>query len=98
MIDYKKYKIKERLQRGDNEILLLEMFKGELLPKESVANVVAIDTNKNLLWIIERPQTKYDIYSNIYFKEENLFAFTDGGQLHKIDIDTGKVITSKMLK
>ena len=97
-MDYTKFKVKERLTKGAQIYLLLNVFENEILPEESVANVVAIDQENNLIWVIERPHTKFDIYFRIYFKEGSLMAVSSGGQLHEIDESNGKIINSRMTK
>lgn len=98
MVDYKKYKIKKKLQSLNSDILLLDM-NTVRLPYESVANVVAIDHyNGEILWLIEKPQSHHDIYEDIYFRNNKLYAFTSGSFLHEINLETGEVIESKMIK
>ena len=92
------FKIKEQLEYGDKMFVLLSMCENELLPEESVSNVVALDRAGNLVWTAEAPTTAYDIYARIYMKDDGLFATSSAGQLHEIDKETGKVISSKMVK
>ena len=94
----KDFKVKERLEGDDKNYLLLSMYENELLPKQSVANIIAVDREGNIVWTIEPPTTKYDIYARMYFKGNNFFAVSSAGHLHQIDKETGKVISSKMLK
>lgn len=92
------FKVKERLKGDGKDYLLLSMYENELLPQQSVANIIAIDREGNIVWTIDPPTTKYDIYARMYFKENNFFAVSSAGQLHQIDEKTGKIISSKMLK
>jgi hypothetical protein len=92
------FKIKDSVVRGDKSYLLLAMYEDELLPEIGVPNVIATDRKGNLLWAVEPPTTKYDIYAKIYFKGDNFFAVSSAGQVHQIDEATGKVISSKMIK
>ena len=97
-MDYTKFKVNERLAKGTQIYLLLNMFENEVLPEESVSNVVAIDQENNLIWVIEPPHTKFDIYFRIYFNVDSLMAVSSGGQLHEIDERNGKIINSYMTK
>jgi len=91
-------KIKQKLDSENKFILLLEIAENKLLPKESISNVIAIDSNNRTIWEIEPPTTKYDFYEKIFFTGKEFYALTGGGQLHHIDEETGKIISSKIMK
>ena len=97
-MDYKNFKIKERIEHDDKTYLLLSLYENELLPEGSVSNIIAIDKKETLLWTIEPPTTKYDIYARMYFKDDVFIAVSSSGQIHQIDENTGKIISSKMIK
>lgn len=92
------FKVKEKLEGDGMDYLLLSMCENELLPQQSVANIIAVDKKGNIVWTVEPPTTKYDIYARMYFKGDNFFAVSSAGQLHQINEKTGKIISSKMLK
>lgn len=91
-------KIKDQLEYKDKRYLLLSIYENELLPEESVPNIVAVDRTHNLIWTAEPPTTKYDIYARIYMSDDKLFAISSAGQVHEIDKETGKILTSRMVK
>jgi hypothetical protein len=92
------FKVKNKIVHADKTYLLLPMYENEILPEASVSNIVAIDKNGNLIWVIQPPTTKFDIYARMYFEEDKFFAVTSAGQIHQIDYDTGKIISSRMVK
>jgi len=97
-MEYLGIKIKQEIECKNKLIILLEIADDQLLPKDSIANVIAVDLNKKILWRIEHPTTKHDFYEKIFFTGKEFYAFTGGGQLHHIDEETGKIISSKMIK
>jgi outer membrane protein assembly factor BamB len=92
------FEIKDQLEYGGKTFVLLSMYENELSPEESIANIVALDRVGNLIWTAEAPTKQYDIYARIYIKDDRLFAASSAGQLHEIDKETGKVITSEVVK
>lgn len=90
--------IKEQIEYKGLVYIVYSMYHDELLPLESVSNITAYDKEGNLVWQIDPPTTKYDIYARMYFKDNHLFAVSNGGQLYEIDKDSGKIISSKMIK
>jgi len=57
-----------------------------------------VGNDDRLVWEAEPPTTKYDIYFKIYLRDSKLMAVSGGGQLHQLDITTGKIINSIMTK
>ena len=98
MMENINFKVIDKIENKGQIYLLLSMYENTLLPEASVPNVIAIDKSGNLIWAIEAPTTNFDIYSKIYFKDNNFFALTSAGQLHQIDWLTGKIIGSEMIK
>ena len=94
----RKENIKYQIENDSLTFLLSSVDENDLLPKESIANIVACDKFGKLIWTIDLPTTKYDFYVRMYFKVNVFFALTNGGQLHKIDKRTGKILESKMIK
>jgi hypothetical protein len=97
-MDIANLRIRKRLEDSNRIYLLLANNEEELLPKDSIANIIAINKEGYLLWTIEPPTTKYDIYARMYLEGDNLFAVSSAGQLHQIDKKSGKIISSEMVK
>jgi hypothetical protein len=92
------FTIKEKIEFDSQVILLLSMYENQILPKSSVRNIFSVDKKDNLLWVVEPPITKFDIYSRIYFKDSKFFAITSSGQFYEIELETGCIIRSEMIK
>lgn len=97
-MDISNWKIKKRLEDSKRIYLLLVSNEDILLPKNSIANIIAINKEGDLLWTIEPPTTKYDIYARMYFEGNKFFAVSSAGHLHQIDESSGKIISSEMVK
>ena len=92
------FRVKQQLVCNNINYLLLEMYSNKLLPEKSVTNIIAVDKQGDLVWVVERPKTKFDIYSRMRLEESNLIAYTSGGHYHQIDQNTGKILSDKMIK
>jgi len=90
--------IKQSLIFENRLFLLLQVSENQLLPKDSIANVLALDANNDIIWTIEPPTTYYDYYSRIFIEDNELYANTSIGQLHHINKETGRVLSSRMIK
>ena len=92
------YAIAEQIHVGGITIILFDSHQFKTIPIESISNIIAIGNDNKFIWEAEPPTTKYDIYFKIYLKGNYLMARSGGGQLHQLDIKTGKIVDSFMTK
>ena len=69
-------------------------------PLESLSNIECLDSLGNLLWIIEKPVTHFEAYYDMWMDSvsNRLIAVTGSGFRHEIDIHTGKILKSYLVK
>lgn len=98
LINWQKYIIADSVETDGLKILLFDSYQFLKIPKESVSNIIALDINNEIVWLAETPRTQFDIYHRMFINEKKLFAVSGGGELHEIDITTGKIINATMTK
>ena len=92
------FKILNEVSKNGRRYIVLAVHEHDPLPAISAPNLIAVDQKGNIIWLVERPTTGHDRYGNVYFKDNKLFCLSAGSQLHQIDEETGRVISSKMIK
>lgn len=91
--------IEKVLDREEYVVVLLAL-TGE--PYETFhKNVIAVNTDGSIRWKIEnRPERegRYRPYSNIYEKDDELWAYNVGGMAYRIDEEDGSLLEREFRK
>ena len=92
-------KVKKTLQWESTIIKLYEVER-KSVPIGDFANIEAFDTDGNLLWTADPPESKFDFYFDIKIDAANnaLLAYTAISSLAKISLENGKTQDFKMIK
>jgi hypothetical protein len=93
-------KIRKTIRWKDLEIHLFEPVELIKIEKESISNIIAYNTNGNIVWEAEPPKSKHDTYFEIEIDtvKNVLVAGTSWGLRHIINLETGKVIEYYLVK
>jgi hypothetical protein len=91
-------KIKKEIKFSSLIIRLYKVNEHEL-KNEPVANIKAFDLSGNLKWIVEKPRFNM-YYYNIQIDEDKKIIEADGGtgRIYFVDINSGKIINSQIIK
>jgi hypothetical protein len=92
-------KVKKTLQWESTIIELYEVER-KSVPIGGFANIEAFDTDGNLLWTADPPESKFDFYFDIKIDAANnaLMAYTAISFLAKISLENGKTQDFKTIK
>ena len=89
-------KIRRKKVLGDKQILLLSL-KG-LSPEEGSKNLLAVDSNDNILWIADLPTEVYDSYYEMRYADGVIYGRSSNSHMAEINPDTGEIIKAYMVK
>jgi hypothetical protein len=92
-------KVKKMLQCRSTTVKLYEV-EGKSVPIGGYNNIEAFDTDGNLIWTAEPPQSKKDFYFNIEIDPANkvLLAYTAVSFLAIINLEDGKILDFHLIK
>ncbi len=93
-------KIKKTINWVKLNIQLLEPQNPYDLPYDSISNIVATDTDGNIVWKAEAPKSHYSQYYEISVDTSlNLLIATGGsGYRYLINMENGKIIDYYLVK
>ncbi|OGW81676.1 MAG: hypothetical protein A3G33_08455 [Omnitrophica bacterium RIFCSPLOWO2_12_FULL_44_17] len=93
-----KVKIDKVIQCQDSVIVLTAAFD----PKEGAKNVHRFDESGAKVWTVEEPEGikgQANAFTNIWLTEKGeLMGYAWSGLAHQIDFQTGKILSTRLLK
>jgi hypothetical protein len=91
-------RVKKEIKYESLKIRLYDV-KTDNMQNQSVANIQAFDLHDKLLWTIEAPTFNHFYFDMQINELEGLLEADSGeGQVYKIDLKTGNIIESKLIK
>lgn len=94
--NWTKSKVKSTITVDKKRILLLSLDCSA--PIDGSKNIVAIDSENNVLWIADLPTEVYDIYYDMWLENGILYGRSSNSHIAEIDPKTGKIIKKYMVK
>jgi hypothetical protein len=88
--------IEKSIPIGDIMVLLLKA-DDTLMPEQArIENLIALSSEQKLLWKAELPEDQ-PYYTEVKYINNKLFAWC-GSMMYEIDRNTGKILSSELVK
>lgn len=98
LIGLKKGIYRRQKKINNIKIVLLSLDRQSSVPKEGRKNLLAINTDDEILWIAELPTEVYDSYIDMKYVDGFIRAESSNSFVSEIDPKTGLIIRKYMVK
>lgn len=98
LLGWKEKRITRQKKLKDKVILLLSLDRTVDPPEEGRKNLLAIDSEDNIIWIADLPTKFYDSYYEMKFDNGTIYARSSNSFISEIHPETGKILKKYMVK